>query len=113
MPSLFRISSQGRPPLLGKHGLLLTWLLPLCSIRLLRSRLSLGFLTLSYSPVIADSPCCNPESALLGNPFGVCVTTLDVHSLLLLPCWICHLFCTLPGGYTILLSSPVWSLQAL
>src|SRR5258706_3301140 len=107
MPSLFRISSQGRPPLLGKPGLSLIWLLPPYSIHLLRSRLSPGFLTLSCSPVIADSPCYNPESAPLGNPFGVCVTTLDVPSLLLLPYWICPLFCTLPGGYTILLSSPV------
>src|SRR5258706_11293539 len=112
MPSLYRISSQGWPPLLGVPGPLLIGLLPLCSIHLLRSRHSPGFLTLSYSPVIADSPCCNPESAPLGSSFGVCVTTLDVPSLLLLPYWICHLFCTLPGSYTISLSSPVWSLQA-
>src|SRR5258708_2486755 len=107
MPSLSRISSQDQPPPLGKPGPSLTWLLPPCSTHPLRNRLSPGLLTLSCSPVIADLPCCNPESMPLGSLYVVYGTTLDALSLLLPLCWICHLFCTLPGSYTTLLSSPV------
>src|SRR5258706_13301495 len=106
MPSLSRISSLGQPPPLGEPGLSLTWLSPTCSPRSLRNRLSPGLLTLSCSPVTAGLPCCNPESAPLGSPFGVYITTLGAPSLLMLPYWICLLFCTPPGNYTTLLNSP-------
>src|SRR5258706_2797308 len=110
MPSLYQTSSQGRPPLLGLPGLPLIYLMPPCSIPPLRSRHSPGLLTLSFSPVIAGLPCCNPEFAPPGSPFGGCVTTLDALSPLMLLCWICLLFYTPLGNYTTLLNSPAWSL---
>src|SRR5258706_6314841 len=110
MPSLYRISSLGHPPLLGVPGPSLTWLSHLCSTCLLRNRRSPGLLTPSCSPVTADLPCCSPESVLLGSPFDVYITMLDAPSLLLPRCWMRHLSCTLPGNYITLLNSPVSSL---
>src|SRR5258706_12994752 len=107
MPSLCRISFLVWPQLLGELGRSLIWILPLCSTHHLKSRNSLGVLTPFCSLVIVDLPCYNPECAQLGSPFGICVTTLDAPSPLMLPCWICHPFCTLPGSCTKLLNSIV------
>src|SRR5258706_4097023 len=107
MPNLSWTSSLGWPPLLGEPGLSLTWLSPPCSTHPLRTRIFLDLLTLSCSPVTAGLQCCNPESAPLGSPFGNYDTTSDAPSLLLLLCWICHQFYTLPGSFTTLLNSPV------
>src|SRR5258706_16412209 len=106
MPNLSWISSQGRPPPLGVHGLSLIWLLPPCSTHPLRNRPSPDLLTLSCSPAIAGIPCCNPEFAPPGSPFGGCVTILDALSPLLLPFWTCLPFCIPPGTYTTWLSLP-------
>src|SRR5258706_9787863 len=112
MPSLFRISFLARPRLLGERGHSLIWILLLFSIRHLRNRISWVVLIPFYSLVIVGIPIYSPESALLGNPFDVCITTLDALSLHELPYWICHPYCTHPGSCTRLVSSIVWYLLA-
>src|SRR5258706_11921624 len=112
MPSIFQISSQGRPLPRGEPGHSLIWLWPPSSTHPLRNRPFPDLLTLSFSPATAVLPCCNPDFALPGSLSDGCVTMLDVPSPLTPPSWICPPSCTLPGTYTTLLSLPVWSLPA-
>src|SRR5258706_8412641 len=110
MPSLCQISFLDWPRLLGEHGLSLIWILLLFSIRHPGNRISQDILIPSYSLVIVGIPIYSPESAPLGNPFDIYITTLDALSLLKLLCWICLLYCTRPGNCTRLISSNAWFL---
>src|SRR5258706_16416690 len=113
MPSLFWTSFLAQPRLLGEHGLMLIWILPLSSIHHLRNRISQVILIPFYSLAIVGLPTYSPESAPLGSPFVIYITTFDALSLHKLPCWICLPFCTLPGNCTRSVSSIVWCLLAL
>src|SRR5258706_9374943 len=103
MPSLSRISFQGRPPPRGVPGLSLIWRWLLSSTRPLLSQPSPVLLTPSFNPVIAGLLCYSPEFVPPGRLSGVCVTMLGVPSPLMPPFWICPLSCTLLGNYTTLL----------